>query len=122
MKTLRWTLGLIVLAAVLGALLLAPPTLPLVLDDGVAAHASRAIHVLLIGAVLGLLRVLAGPTVADRIMAIDILGVLIVGICAVLGIASGHSWYLDIAIAWALQSFIGVLALAKHLEGRRYDA
>jgi multicomponent Na+:H+ antiporter subunit F len=30
-------------------------------------------------------------------------------------------WYLNIAIAWALLSFIGTLALAKYLEGRGFD-
>ena len=54
-------------------------------------------------------------------MAILALGVLIVGFCAILGIPTGRSWYMDIGIAWALQSFIGTLALAKYLEGRGFD-
>jgi multicomponent Na+:H+ antiporter subunit F len=64
--------------------------------------------------------VLRGPTPADRIVAIDILGILIVGFCAILGIPTGRDWYIDIGIAWALQSFISVLALAKYLEGRNF--
>ncbi|MCK4807064.1 MAG: cation:proton antiporter [Candidatus Aegiribacteria sp.] len=68
-----------------------------------------------------LFRVLKGPTAADRIVAIDIFGILIVGLCAVLSIATGRSWYIDIGIAWGLQSFIGTLALAKYLEGRSFD-
>jgi hypothetical protein len=31
---------------------------------------------------------------------------------------TGRSWYIDIGMAWALQSFIGSLALAKYLEGK----
>ena len=68
-----------------------------------------------------LFRVIAGPTPADRAVAIDTLGILIVGFCAILSIPTGRDWYLDIAIAWALQSFIGALALAKYLEGRGFD-
>jgi multicomponent Na+:H+ antiporter subunit F len=68
-----------------------------------------------------LYRILKGPTAADRAVAIDTLGILIVGFCAILSLSTGRSWYLDIAIAWALQSFIGVLALAKFLEGRSFD-
>jgi multicomponent Na+:H+ antiporter subunit F len=68
-----------------------------------------------------LYRVWRGPTSADRILAIDILGILIVGLCAILTISTGRSWYLDIGIAWALQSFISTLALSKHLEGRSFD-
>jgi len=64
---------------------------------------------------------LRGPTAPDRVVAIDILGILIVGFCAILGIPTGRSWYIDIGIDWALQSFIGTIALAKYIEGRSFD-
>ena len=70
---------------------------------------------------LCLARLMLGPTPADRAVAIDTIGILIVGFCAVLSVPTGRDWYLDIAIAWALQSFIGALALAKYLEGRGFD-
>jgi multicomponent Na+:H+ antiporter subunit F len=54
-------------------------------------------------------------------VAIDILGILIVGFCAILSIPTGRTWYIDIGIAWALQSFIGTIALAKYIEGRNLD-
>lgn len=66
-------------------------------------------------------RIFKGPTAADRAVAIDILGILIIGFCVILGVATGRDWYIDIGIAWALQSFIGTLALAKYLEGRNFD-
>ena len=66
-------------------------------------------------------RIMKGPTSADRAVAIDILGILVVGFCAILGIPTGRDWYIDIGIAWALQSFIATLALAKYLEGRNLD-
>jgi multicomponent Na+:H+ antiporter subunit F len=49
------------------------------------------------------------------------LGILIIGICALLSITTKRNWYLDIGIAWALQSFISTLALAKFLEGKDFD-
>ncbi|NQV04683.1 MAG: multiple resistance and pH regulation protein F, partial [Candidatus Omnitrophica bacterium] len=58
---------------------------------------------------------------ADRAVTIDMLGVLIVGFCAIMAISTGRSWYIDIAIAWVLQSFIATLALAKFLEGKSLD-
>lgn len=70
---------------------------------------------------LCLIRLMLGPTPADRAVVIDTLGILIVGFCAILSIPTGRDWYIDIAIAWALQSFIGALALAKYLEGRGFD-
>ncbi len=77
--------------------------------------------ILLASAFLCLYRVLRGPTAADRIVATDILGILILGFCAIIGIPTGRSWYIDIGIAWALQSFISTLALSKYLEGKDLD-
>ncbi|MFH1848223.1 MAG: cation:proton antiporter [Candidatus Omnitrophota bacterium] len=82
---------------------------------------SRAFLALFLSASFCLYRVLRGPTAPDRAVAIDIMGILIVGFCAILGIPTGRDWYIDIGIVWALQSFIGTLALAKHLEGRGFD-
>jgi multicomponent Na+:H+ antiporter subunit F len=76
---------------------------------------------LIIGCFLCLFRVAMGPTPADRAVAIDTIGIMVVGICGVFGIVMGRDWYLNIAIAWALLSFIGTLALAKYLEGRGFD-
>ncbi|MFH1782970.1 MAG: cation:proton antiporter [Candidatus Omnitrophota bacterium] len=81
----------------------------------------RAFYILLFACGLCLYRILKGPTSADRAVTIDMLGVLIVGFCAIMGITTGRSWYIDIAIAWALQSFIATLALAKFLEGKSFD-
>ena len=76
---------------------------------------------LIIGCFLCLFRVAMGPTPPDRAVAIDIIGVMVVGICGIFAIITGMDWYLNIAIAWALLSFIGTLALAKYLEGRGFD-
>jgi multicomponent Na+:H+ antiporter subunit F len=78
-------------------------------------------YVLILCFLLCMLRILGGPTAADRAVAIDILGIVVVGFCAVLSIPTGRGWYIDIGIAWALQSFIATLALAKYLEGRPLD-
>jgi multicomponent Na+:H+ antiporter subunit F len=52
---------------------------------------------------------------------IDILGTIVVGFCAFTAIMTGKDWYMNIAISWALLSFIGTIALAKFLEGRGFD-
>ncbi len=68
-----------------------------------------------------LYRVGAGPTPPDRTVAIDILGILMVGFCAILSLYTGKDLYMNVAISWALLSFIGTTALAKYLEGRTFD-
>jgi len=82
---------------------------------------ARSFLCLFFSAALCLYRVLRGPTAPDRAVAIDMLGILIVGFCAILSIPTGRDWYIDIGIAWALQSFIGIMALAKYLEGKDFD-
>ncbi|MBU0549221.1 MAG: cation:proton antiporter [Candidatus Omnitrophica bacterium] len=114
----RWILGLIIIIAVLTAVIFYP--LPSLLGWQ-SVFLQRGFNVLIICALFCLWRILRGPTPADRIVAIDILGILILGFCALLGISTGRDWYIDIGIAWALQSFISSLALAKYLEGRNLD-
>lgn len=70
---------------------------------------------------LCLYRIGRGPTAPDRTVAIDILGIIVVGFCAILSMVTGKDFYLNVALAWALLSFIGTIALAKFLEGRNFD-
>ena len=77
--------------------------------------------VLLLCVFLCLYRIGRGPTAPDRTIAIDIMGTVVVGFCALLSIATRQDFYMNIGIAWALLSFIGTIALAKHLEGRGFD-
>lgn len=81
-----------------------------------------AFGVLTFCSALCLYRIARGPTAPDRTVAIDILGTLVVGYCCLMAISTKHDYYINIAIAWALISFVGTLALAKYLEGRSYDA
>ncbi len=81
----------------------------------------KLINVILLGSVLVLLRVIFGPTPADRVVAVDILGVLIIGMLALWGLHYKQSFFLDIGLIWALLSFIATLAFAKTLEGRQLD-
>jgi len=68
-----------------------------------------------------LYRIWRGPTSADRIVAIDILGILILSFCVFATIFVGRRFLMDIALAWAILGFIGTLALAKYLEGKNFD-
>jgi multicomponent Na+:H+ antiporter subunit F len=68
-----------------------------------------------------LYRVFKGPTAPDRAVAVDILGVLVVGFCVLWTLDSPRGFLMDIALAWTLQSNVAVLALAKYLEGKHLD-
>jgi multicomponent Na+:H+ antiporter subunit F len=75
--------------------------------------------VLLLCCALCLYRIGRGPTAPDRTVGIDILGTVTVGFCALLSLKTERDDLMNVALVWALVSFIGTLALAKHLEGRR---
>ena len=77
--------------------------------------------VLLLCCFMCLFRIGRGPTAPDRTVAIDILGIVVVGFCALMAVRTGKDFYINIAITWALLSFIGTIALAKYLEGRGFD-
>ncbi len=61
-------------------------------------------------------RVFKGPTIADRVLATDAMGVLIANALALLSVDFGRSIYLDVAIVVAALGFIGTVAIAKVLE------
>ncbi|MBN2120626.1 MAG: cation:proton antiporter [Candidatus Omnitrophica bacterium] len=121
MKLFRWFLGAFILVGVVSFILIKSlpflfyPNLPFL------GFLGRALYIIILCCIFCLYRIWKGPTSADRIVAIDILGILIVGFCAILTISTRRSWYIDIGIAWALQSFISTLALSKYLEGRSFD-
>jgi multicomponent Na+:H+ antiporter subunit F len=68
-----------------------------------------------------LYRAWRGPTAADRMVAIDILGILVVGLCPLWAIYTRRGYLIDIAMAWVLLSFIGTVTLAKYLGGQQLD-
>jgi multicomponent Na+:H+ antiporter subunit F len=68
-----------------------------------------------------LYRIIRGPTIPDRMVGVDIFGILVVGICAIISIQTDKSFILDIGIAWIILSFIGTLTLAKYLTGRKLN-
>lgn len=70
---------------------------------------------------LCLYRIVRGPTIPDRLVAIDIFGILVVGVCAIIAIDTGKSYIIDVGIAWIMLSFIGTLTLAKYLSGKKLN-
>lgn len=63
-------------------------------------------------------RLVLGPTLPDRILAMDLLVSVAIGYIAAFGIATGFSLYVDIAIALGLVGFLSTVALARFVLGR----
>lgn len=72
---------------------------------------------------LGFLRLAKGPTLVDRIIALDMMTAAVIAVCGLYAVRSGAEAFLDIAVALALVSFLSVVALARYAEklGRRSE-
>ncbi|SMH52506.1 monovalent cation/H+ antiporter complex subunit F [Maritimibacter sp. HL-12] len=77
--------------------------------------AATALVALALG--LGLARFLRGPRALDRVVAFDGLTIVSVAAIALAGLVTGRAIYLDVALVYALLSFLGVIVAARYLEG-----
>jgi len=76
---------------------------------------------LLLCCALCLYRIAKGPTAPDRMVALDILGVVVVGFIAIIAAETGKEYLLDVILVLAMVSFVGTLALAKYLMGKNLN-
>ena len=67
---------------------------------------------------LTVVRVVIGPTLPDRVLALDMLVAVAIGFIAVLGIRTGQTLYVDIAIALGLVGFLATVAFARFVLQR----
>jgi len=72
----------------------------------------------LVSMALSMIRALIGPTVFDRILAVNVTGTLTVVLIAVYGFLDGRPDFLDIALLYALINFIGTIAVSKYVKYR----
>ena len=71
---------------------------------------------ILVVMVLALVRALLGPTLFDRILAINTFGTKTVLLIAVLGLIAGRFDFIDIALVYALINFISIVAVLRFAE------
>jgi len=76
---------------------------------------------LLIGIAIILVRAIVGPTVYDRILATNAIGTKTIVFVTLLGYISGRTEFIDMAIVYALVSFITTIAILKFAEKGRLD-
>ena len=69
-----------------------------------------------IGMTLAMIRALLGPTLYDRVLALNTFGTKTVLLIAVLGFLAGRPEFLDLALVYALINFIGTIAVLKYFE------
>jgi multicomponent Na+:H+ antiporter subunit F len=84
----------------------------------VSGTATIALAILGIAFVLTAYRVIAGPTLPDRILALDTLTGIAIGFIAVLAVKTHFALYIDIAIALGLVGFLATVAFARFILSR----
>lgn len=71
--------------------------------------------------VLAFIRLVLGPSLPDRVVALDLIGVITVGVIAAYDILTEQPVLLDAATVVALVAFLGTVAFARYVERRRQD-
>ena len=75
-----------------------------------------ALIAVLITMALALPRALLGPTVSDRVVAVNMFGTKTVLLIAVVGFLTGRPDFLDLALVYVLINFIGTVAILKYVR------
>ena len=89
------------------------PTMTAMLDPTNVAYA-----MIVIAMFLGLIRLVLGPTLPDRVVALDLITVLAAAMLALDTLATRQAVFIDAAIVLALIAFLGTIAFARYLERR----
>ncbi len=70
--------------------------------------------------VIAMVRVALGPTIPDRIVGLDTINTIVVLLMVVLGTAFQEVIFIDVAIVYALLSFVTTLFIAKYIEKGKF--
>lgn len=77
--------------------------------------------ILSVSGLLVFIRFLIGPTLSDRVIALDLLITIGIGVIAVYAVIANRPSFLDIAMIFALIAFLGTVAFSYYLEKRKKD-
>ena len=86
-------------------------------EIGFATEYLVAFLALLLCSIMAIIRVIRGPTAPDRIVGLDTINTIVIVLMVVFGAAFNEVIYIDVAIVYALLSFVTTLFIAKYLEG-----
>jgi multicomponent Na+:H+ antiporter subunit F len=84
-----------------------------------ALSADIGMGLVIFGLVVAFLRLVRGPSLPDRVVALDMMTILIVSFCAIYAVVAGDPAFLDVAIVLALVGFLATVALARFAERRQ---
>lgn len=71
---------------------------------------------MMIGILLSLIRFIKGPDITDRVISFDVMTVVSVSLIALIAHFAGRIIYLDVALVYALLSFLSVVVIGRYIE------
>lgn len=71
-----------------------------------------------LGLLFAVIRLIKGPSVADRAVGLDTFNIIVIGTIAILSHVFNNNLYLDIAIVYAILAFLETIVFARYLEGK----
>jgi multicomponent Na+:H+ antiporter subunit F len=80
------------------------------------------IYFLVGSCVVSLVRVLRGPSIADRMVGLNLVAAQILALLVLVSLQEGRAVYLDVALVYDIFGFIGVLAITRYFAGRKRRA
>lgn len=90
----------------------------LALKDITGTAAAIALGLTVIGTIAGCIRLVLGPSLADRVVSLDLVTILLVAIAGIFALTTGEAAYLDLGLALALVGFLATVAFARYAERR----
>lgn len=89
------------------------------MDNTLQAAINFAYIALLLSFAMAFVRVVLGPTLADRVVAVDLISFITIGFIVVYTLDSGQESLLDIALTLGLVAFLGTIAFARFIAKRK---
>ena len=86
--------------------------------DLLQAATTFTLIVLSLALLMTVLRIIRGPTLADRVLGLDMLVAIAIGFIATIAVRTGFNLYIDIAIALGLVGFLATVAFARFIMAR----
>lgn len=70
-----------------------------------------------LGLLFAVIRLIKGPTIADRAVSLDTFNIIVIGIIAILSLLFDNGMFLDIAIVYGILAFLETIVFARYVEG-----
>jgi multicomponent Na+:H+ antiporter subunit F len=87
----------------------------------VQTGATIALIIILVAFFLAFIRLLRGPTLPDRVVSLDLMASLVMGLMLVFSVISGHVVFVDIVMIISLVMFLGTVTIAFYLRKTKED-